>query len=89
MLERCEYEHFILVLEEMKSSSADWTVTTSGSLPSEHAQPPSRTPSPCHQATVALSSHGPELSCGFIISRDGKQNHHRMKDEEKGGEKSL
>ncbi len=45
-------------------------------------------PFPCHQATVALSSHGPGLSCGFIIDRDGKQNHHRMKDGEKGGKKN-
>lgn len=72
----------------MKSSSADWTVATSGSLPCEHAQPPPHTPLPCHQATVAPSSHGPGLSCGFIIGCDGKQNHHRMKDGEKGGKKA-
>lgn len=40
MLEQCEYEYFILVLEEMKNASADWAITTSGLLPSEHAQPP-------------------------------------------------
>lgn len=42
---------------------------------------------PCHQATVGLSSHGSWLSCGFIMGRDGKQNHCRMKDWEKGGGK--
>ncbi|KAK5932063.1 hypothetical protein CgunFtcFv8_003798 [Champsocephalus gunnari] len=51
--------------------------------PTNTASPQSDTPFPCHQATVVLSSHGPGLSCGFIIGRDGKQNHHRMKDREK------
>lgn len=74
--EPCGYGDFILVLEEMRSSSADWTI----------APPPRASlPFPCHRGTVGLSSHGPELSCGFIMGRDGKQNHCRMKDGEKGG----
>lgn len=51
--------------------------------------PPTSHPCPCHQATVVPLSHGPVLSCGFIIGRDGKQNHHRMKDGEKGGKASY
>lgn len=66
-------------------SRANQTVTTSNSVPLA----PTLHPCPCHQATSAFSSHGSGLSCGFIIGRDGKQNHHRMKDGEKGGKPPI
>lgn len=84
-MERRRYGPFILVLQKRKSSSTDWLFATSGPLPSKHTQPFSSHPLTCHQATVALSTQGPGLSCGFIIDCDGKQNHHRIKARENGG----
>ena len=80
ILKLIRYHHFTPVLEEIKSSFTDWTITNLDQLPSKTP------PDPC--STVELSSHRPELSCGFIIGRDGKQNHHRMRHREKGGKAS-
>lgn len=52
-----------------------------GPLPTSHPLPPG------HRATAALASHGPGLPRVFFFSseaRDGKQNHHRMKDGGRG-----
>lgn len=62
----CEYGHFILVLGEMKSSSDDWTVTTSDPLPSEHAQTPTPYLTPLFLVTKQLL-HSRHMGLGFRV----------------------